>query len=197
MNIRITATIFPLLILCSDRFSEEITKQPEGSIKQCFVLFNSELENLRNNVCSFFLILHILILQFLPFDRKITQPKPLIFPRLDQQAAAQLSKAIKADGCLHLIAEADFLRRFTGIRVQQIIIGQAVWLQTIGDGRSAVHHQYPAPFSLINLGGRRTVPNSITHNRIGIIRTSPAMIIGGIPVFKIVKHKGFTHSGKH
>jgi hypothetical protein len=38
----------------SDRFSEEITKQTDGSIKECFELFNSELQNLRDNVCSIY-----------------------------------------------------------------------------------------------------------------------------------------------
>jgi hypothetical protein len=38
----------------SDRFSEEIIKQPDGSIKECFELLNRELLKLRNNVCSYY-----------------------------------------------------------------------------------------------------------------------------------------------
>ena len=37
-----------------DKFSEEIIKQPEESIKECFILFHHELQNLRNDVASYY-----------------------------------------------------------------------------------------------------------------------------------------------
>jgi hypothetical protein len=37
-----------------DKFSEEIDKQSDGNIKECFALFNSELQNLRHEVDSYY-----------------------------------------------------------------------------------------------------------------------------------------------
>jgi hypothetical protein len=37
-----------------DKFSEEVIKQSEASINECFVLFKSELQNLRHDVASFY-----------------------------------------------------------------------------------------------------------------------------------------------